>query len=314
MDSLMQHLITSEINNPFAQLNESGHLFNLADFGVDSYGSNLLLSEAQAAVANLPRKTRPAAIISTGEAIKQHRYGVSASTSASSVSDNISIEAAIGQPSTDCLEKTDSNMPADQLPKHTSVETESPGQMSTANGKRKQQDDEDVDERQARIRLRNREQARRCRQKKKQKSEDLSRKVNILSHENEVLRKAFSVLYSQKAQLESVIVGQFGHLGQMIIQSTSSMEATDPQQTSQLNGTVTALSSALGNPNLSNLHMQGQMPQPDVASLSSVNPGLLAAFMAASAGSEQLSANLPAANLNALMASRAPFTQSLQSN
>ena len=138
--------------------------------------------------------------------------------------------------------------------------------------------------------------------------------MNILSHENEVLRKAFSVLYSQKAQLESVIVGQFGHLGQMIIQSTSSMEATDPQQTSQLNRTVTALSSALGNPNLSNLHMQGQMPQPDVASLSSANSGLLAAFMAASAGSEQLSANLPAANLNALMASRAPFTQSLQSN
>jgi hypothetical protein len=158
MDSLMQHLITSDINNPLAQSNESGHLFSLADFGVDSYGSNLLLSEAQAAVANLPRKTQPAAIMSTGEAIKQHRYGVSASTSASSVSDNISMEAAIGQPSTDCLEKGDSNTPADQLPKHTSVETESPGQMSTANGKRKQQDDEDVDERQARIRLRNREQ------------------------------------------------------------------------------------------------------------------------------------------------------------
>ena len=135
---------------------ESGHLFNLTDFGMDPLNdTNCLPSEAQVNMAKIPadalkRKQEPVRI-SSGERVKYERYRTSIPSAGLPSDEPLrSLEASSDQ--------EDATLPANKTPTHASAEPESHSKTSETNGKRKQQDSEGSAERQDRIRLRNREQ------------------------------------------------------------------------------------------------------------------------------------------------------------
>lgn len=279
MDSLLAEQIQScGTHNGSAEA--SGHLFNLAEFDNilgDPLGTVPL--DHQQAVFNpvdmLKRKEPTFQGSMNSERIKQERYRRNPPVAAPGSFNNMAnLPAAdFNFAALNTGELLGSSLPT-FIAQQRNVEQLSTLASNKKTGKRKSSAESEEDK-QARIRLRNREQARRCRLKKRQAAEDLGRKVNSLSHENEVLKKAFSVLYTQKALLESVVTAQFGQLGQMIIQSTRGLEPADATHTAQLcrnAATVAALSNVLNNQNgqqngLENLSALQQLANTDASGL-----------------------------------------------
>lgn len=89
-----------------------------------------------------------------------------------------------------------------------------------------------------RVRLRNRNQARRARQRRRQAVVDMEKKLQLLEHENQVLKNAFRTLHMQHTLTEALVVSQCGQNGQSVVQQ---MRALTQAKQCSLSGLATDL-------------------------------------------------------------------------